>query len=29
MRASEFADLVRADAVKWKQIVHDAGVTVD
>jgi tripartite-type tricarboxylate transporter receptor subunit TctC len=29
MTASEFADLVRADAVKWKQIVHDAGVTVD
>src|SRR6266511_1111484 len=25
MTASEFADLVRADAVKWKQIVHDAG----
>jgi tripartite-type tricarboxylate transporter receptor subunit TctC len=29
MTAAEFADLVRADAVKWKQIVHDAGVTVD
>jgi tripartite-type tricarboxylate transporter receptor subunit TctC len=29
MTASEFADLIRADAVKWKQIVHDAGVTVD
>ena len=29
MTASEFADLVRADAIKWKQIVHDAGVTVD
>jgi len=29
MTASEFADLVKADAVKWKRIVHDAGVTVD
>jgi tripartite-type tricarboxylate transporter receptor subunit TctC len=29
MTASEFADLVKADALKWQRIVHDAGTTVD
>jgi tripartite-type tricarboxylate transporter receptor subunit TctC len=29
MTASEFADLVKADAVKWERIVREAGVSVD
>jgi len=29
MTASEFADLVKADAVKWERIVRDAGVKID
>jgi tripartite-type tricarboxylate transporter receptor subunit TctC len=29
MTASEFTDLVRTDAIKWKRIVQDAGVTID
>ena len=29
MTASEFADLVKADAVKWGRIVRDAGVRID
>jgi len=29
MTAAEFADLVRADAVKWRQIVRDSGVKID
>jgi len=29
MSAAEFADLVRADAVKWERIVRDAGVRID
>ena len=29
MTATEFADVVKADAVKWERIVRDAGVKVD
>ncbi len=29
MTAAEFADLVRADAVKWQRIVRDSGVKID
>jgi tripartite-type tricarboxylate transporter receptor subunit TctC len=29
MTASEFGDLVKADAVKWERIVRDAGVKID
>lgn len=29
MTASEFTDLVRADAVKWRRIVHESDVTID
>ena len=29
MTASEFADLVKADAVKWERIVREAGVKID
>ena len=29
MTASEFADLVKADAAKWERIVRDAGVKID
>ena len=29
MTAAEFADLVKADAVKWERIVRDAGVRID
>jgi tripartite-type tricarboxylate transporter receptor subunit TctC len=29
MTASEFADLVKADAAKWERIVREAGVTID
>jgi tripartite-type tricarboxylate transporter receptor subunit TctC len=29
MTASEFADLVRADAAKWERIVREAGVKID
>ena len=29
MTASEFADLVKADAAKWERIVREAGVKID
>jgi tripartite-type tricarboxylate transporter receptor subunit TctC len=29
MTAPEFADLVKADALKWGRIVRDAGISVD
>jgi tripartite-type tricarboxylate transporter receptor subunit TctC len=29
MTASEFADLVKADAAKWERIVRDAGIKID
>src|SRR5262245_34982424 len=29
LTAPEFADLVKADAAKWKRIVRDTGVTID
>ena len=29
MTASEFGDLVKADAVIWERIVRDAGVKID
>jgi tripartite-type tricarboxylate transporter receptor subunit TctC len=29
MSAAEFADLVKADAVKWERIVREAGVRID